>query len=170
MVAAAEGRMTVIVGAVGPGRITMAADTQVSGATVRMDATKLIRRDGAVLGIAGTGLWATAVGTYHGPLGSRENVQDFALWWHEWGRSKGLVDCAGRLDGDVLIATESGLYEICGDGAVYPVAKYAAVGSGEGVAMGALWAGRNAQSAVRAAIAHSPGCGGEVHVETVKRA
>jgi ATP-dependent HslUV protease subunit HslV len=44
----------------------------------------------------------------------------------------------------------------------YPNAEYMAIGSGSGVALGAMFAGADAETAASAGAAHAPGCGGPI--------
>lgn len=60
-----------------------------------------------------------------------------------------------RPDGSLSVWVEDGTED-------YDGAEYMAIGSGAGVALGAMHAGATAEGAVRAAIEHAPHCGGSI--------
>lgn len=106
-----------------------------------------------------------------------------AGWWAAWrawasGQGNGRVADGGAMhvEGSAILCVPGGIYLLHIDGSVIqPEDGYATMGSGESVALGALAtaralripAGRAVPLAVRAAILHASGCGGDIHVQAV---
>lgn len=106
-----------------------------------------------------------------------------AQWWASWrawarGQGNGRVtdDGAMNVEGSAILCVPGGIYLLHMDGSVIqPEDGYAAMGSGEGVALGALATARALRTpaaravplAVRAAILHASGCGGAVHIQAI---
>lgn len=109
-------------------------------------------------------------------------------WWtcaladaqHEWAKERGhgaVNEAAHYHNSGFVCATPGGLYTIDASGTVRQ-RPWFADGCGIQVATGALWAleqwspftaQKTAIEAVRAAIAHAPGCGGEALIYVVER-
>lgn len=76
---------------------------------------------------------------------------------------------------DILLVTSGKAYAILSDGSVSEIKTYWACGVGAEIAMGALYAlaplpaEQAVTVAIEAAIAHANGCGGQVHVVTIKQ-
>jgi hypothetical protein len=128
----------------------LAADTALSYGCMLGGATKIVRcAEGVLAGAAGTGGYNTAFLQWaaHTPRDT------------EPPKAKRLEDIMDRgvlffPDGLVQIFEEDGLYE-CRP-------PYYAFGSGKAEALGAMFAGADAETAVRAAIEHDPHTGGAV--------
>lgn len=180
--------MTIIAAALDPvhRRAVIASDSAGSGWTQSVYGSKLVRlRDDLVVGISGTYLllrWLREGGAVEAVRGPGAPDID-RLWaaWRTWAKAQGCghTDTEGdhRVPGTLLVATPTALFTAQSDGAVLqPSVPYAAVGSGEGVALGALAtartlgldAGAAATLAVHAAIQHVPTCAGQVHVQSVE--
>lgn len=158
--------MSVVVGyRGGDGGVCLASDGAVTGKTRTYGEIKVIAREqGDIVGWTGSPLWGYVVRTWSKPLKDRATIEAFALHWFEWARLRQHGDMVGGtylLDGHYLIGTPSGdLFEISGDGSVCEHMEYMAIGSGEAVAMGAMFARKDIYGAVEAALHHDPGCGG----------
>lgn len=131
-----------------------AADTAMSrGGTTLLNVTKITQRDdGCMAGVCGSG-------SYIGPfmawfLGGEEGECPRAKDDNDSGCSTGIIV---RLDGTVEVHETGGWYLV-------EPAPYFALGSGRDAALGAMFAGADAETAVRAAITHDHGTGGEVTV------
>lgn len=135
----------------------LAADTAMSrGATLIRGIEKTARRprDGALAAIVGAGYYA-------GP---------FFAWFH--------AGCEGdppRVDQDPdgcvtgIVVEPNGVATIYEMGGWYELrAPYWAIGSGRDQALGAMFAGADAETAVRAAIEHDHGTHGDVRVLRAK--
>lgn len=131
----------------------LAADTAMSrGGTHMGGIGKIIRRDdGAMAAIVG-------VAALQGPF------------FHWFITGEGGDNPTVPNDGDVaatgLIFRPGGLVEVyeCGGHYAFTPDPYMAIGSGRDAALGAMFAGADPETAVRAAIAHDHGTGGEVVV------
>lgn len=95
-----------------------------------------------------------------------ESIEDIEDIWYQYCRS-----CPdNNAPGDFIFLSKKGLYRSSCDGSILePQQGYTAIGSGGPIALGALYANRNARShgkrletAIRAAVNHNPYCGGEI--------
>lgn len=164
--------MSVVVGHRSGERVLLACDTQLTGTVKSLDEGKIARVGPAIIGWTGSPLWGTFARGYAGPLNDRSQVELFAAEWWSWARERQHGDMSRQtyiIDGEFLIGIAGRLFEISCDGAVFEHRHYAAIGSGAGVALGALWMLRGDDNgdaivrlAVEAAIAHAPACGGRV--------
>jgi len=119
-------------------------------------ACKLVKgRDGSLYGVTGSAAqcrefleWARyeeAIDRRPKPKPVGEDRSSFqVLWVQNWGTIRPLI----RI--------------ICHEGVEEYDMEYFAIGAGDSVAMGAMWAGASAEDAVRAAIAHGSSSFGEV--------
>lgn len=101
----------------------------------------------------------------------------FADAWVEWARARGHGGNHGGdhqwLNGSWLMARHGEIVAVGADGSITTHDRYAAIGSGEEIAVGAMFLARRAgwsarcavKGAVDAAVAHAAGCGGRAHVE-----
>ena len=172
--------MSVVVGIVDHGTVYLASDSALSGFTKSHNESKMVHVGPAIVGWTGSPLWGTYVRNWAKPLEDRASIEFFAAAWCTWARERQHGNMDGltyMLSGSFLIGTARGeLFEVTGDGAVCQYPQYLAIGAGEAVAMGAIYAAltldRNegwemkdaAVLAVEAAIAHAPGCGGAVTI------
>ena len=180
--------VTIIAAALDPAhrRAVIASDSAGSGWTQAVYGSKFVRlRDDLVVGISGTYLllrWLREGGAAE-VLRAAGAPDPDRLWaaWRTWAKAQGCghTDTDGNhsVPGTLLVATPTALYTAQSDGAVLqPSEPYAAVGSGDAVALGALAvartmgldAGAAATLAVHAAIRHVPTCAGQVHVQGVE--
>lgn len=165
------------------GTVVVGTDSHGSGWTKAGYGGKIVRlSESCALAYAGTYLLPTWI--------LAENVEPpdptprgIAGWWASWrawarGQGNGKVtdDGAMHVEGAALLCVPGGIHMLNMDGAVIqPEDGYAAMGSGESVALGALAtaralripAERAVPLAVAAAILHASGCGGDVHVQAV---
>ncbi len=161
--------MSVVVGyRSGDGGVCLASDGAITGSTRTYGEVKLLAREhGDIVGWTGSPLWGAVVRRWPEPLADRDTIEAFAWHWFDWAREKQHGDMhqlTYLIDGSFLIGTPAGeLFEISGDGSVCHHDSYMAIGSGESVAMGTMFATRDVRLAVNAAIHHDPGCGGEVN-------
>ena len=109
------------------------------------------------------------------PDSFRITIEDSWDKWRWWMKNQGHGDASSdgsfNLPGSCLLVTPKLVYALYGNGAVLvPETGYAATGSGEDVALGALTvlnegpADVAVSAAVLSAIRHVPSCGGDVHV------
>ena len=169
--------MSVVVGVVTDTEVVIAADTALTGNFTTFGESKIFRVGDAVVGMAGNPLWGTFIRGYTEPLTDRSSIEAFAQAWWEWVQARNLEK--DEQGGHFLVATSEGLFEVCSTGAVCVADLYTAIGSGESIAIGALWAARGgiasgqgdviAFGAVSAAIYHHPTCGGTVELMQVER-
>ena len=149
--------MTCIVGVRWDGGALLAADSGVSGATVaRMARPKIAERDGYLIGVAGNLAFSNVA--LH-----RLSVEAPEAGLHDWAvcvfvdELKAAVSAAGIPDEDrglVLLAAPGSL--VCVDegfGVHDYCDEYAAIGSGETCAVGALFAGVGREPSDRALVA-----------------
>ena len=110
-----------------------------------------------------------------------------AAAWMAWGKDMGhgeVLQGIWEMPGRLLLACPDGLFEIDDSGGIVGPQRYHAIGSGDEVAMGALYAltpvpvlaptpgdgGRIVTAAAMAAVVHAQGCGGPVTFAQVERA
>lgn len=129
----------------------LAADTALSYGSMLRGATKITRcSDGVLAGAAGNAGYNTLF-----------------LQWAERGRH-GEPPVAQRVDDGLdrgVLFYPDGVVEIYEANGVYRCRPpYYAFGSGKSEALGAMFAGADAEMAVRAAIEHDPGTGGDITV------
>ena len=127
----------------------LAADTQVSGGGTR------------------TGSIVKVVKAPDGFLGAACGNAAFCRRWLEWVRVGPARWDAVRPEPNgegagVLVHPCGKVEQFFDSGMVVEEAPYLAWGSGDELAMGALWMGADAEKAVHAAIAHNTGTGGRV--------
>lgn len=148
------------------GRITMAGDRQTTNAYMQVRTTPKVRRLGdALTGLAGPCRMHQFLRGRPG-VGDGEDVHEFAEDLCEWCKDHGLVDPGSRTAGVVwLIGVAGRLYIIDNGFGVTEVSDpYASIGSGQDVAVGALFCGVSASKAVEAASMHDPHTGGGIDV------
>jgi len=167
--------MSVVVGVVTDTEVVIAADTSLHGETISHSEAKLHETDSAYIGWVGSPLWGSFVRNWTEALNGRRTIEAFGMAWFDWAREKQHGDMSGLtylVNGAFLIGTKASgrLFEVTGDGAVCEHHRYAAIGGGEAVAIGALsvvYGGNGewvARRAVEAAIRHAPSCGGSVNI------
>lgn len=123
---------------------------------------KLMKGRGMLIGYAGCPFYATALaqwvlGGREGPLPSApdESFRDDETKNHET---------------TLLILRKTGITMLDGRGTEVPLdGPYAAIGSGGGIAQGAMWSGRSTEDAIRAAADHDPDTKLPVHTISLKR-
>lgn len=132
----------------------MAGDTAMSrGATIQAGIIKVHRReiDGALIGFCGAAAWGRSVTAWFmgGEKGERPEGES----------TPDNCDTAliARPDGTLEVHETASHYELRG-------VAYYAMGSGRDQALGALFAGADVETAIRASIAHDAYTGGEVTV------
>lgn len=130
----------------------LAADTAiVAGDTMLPDCiVKIVKDRGSLAGAAGSATYNHA----------------FLAWFlgHELGEPPTPVKDDGLFDIGIIVRPDGTIerHEPGGKFVITPV--YYAVGSGEDVALGAFFAGADAEQACAAAIAHDTSCGGKITV------
>lgn len=159
------------------GDTAIGCDTSCEDSTIRFDIkTKLVRVGDAVVGSSGSPLWRRFLQEYRRPLTEFGDVLSLADAWLDFanGRKHGqLVGDMRYQGGQLLVALPGLLVAIESDGAALVLdCNYAAIGSGQSVAMGALAvlegnARDVVEQAIRVAMLHAPGCGGRAVVEIV---
>lgn len=131
---------------------TIAADSRLTFETTPATCEKIFRIRGLLVGVAGEGKGLNDYLAYF--RGNCKSPESF-----DFEDAHALVLCPAR---GILLYSES----------AYPVAlqePYFAIGSGAGVALGALHAGKSVTEAIEAAIRWDTGCGGPVQSLTLRR-
>lgn len=178
--------MSVVVGVVTDTEVVIAADTALTGRVQTFGETKLVRVGDAAVGWVGSPRWGAFVRGWTEPLRDRLSVEAFATAFLAFVKDHGFSE--ENSDGSFLIGTVDGLWEVTGLGGVCDGSPYSAIGSGDAIALGALYVGDAVlnslkgeaeirkysivgvvMAAVEAAIHHHPACGGEVEWERVQR-
>lgn len=130
----------------------LAADSAMcSGGTLMGSIDKIARRnDGALAGAAGDAAFNAA----------------FRAWFLAWGggAQPEVKEGEGWMDRGVIFRPDGAIEVFEPRGKFVCVAKYFAFGSGKETALGAMFAGADAETAVRAAIEHDPHTAGAVLV------
>lgn len=133
----------------------MAGDTLSTFSYISAHETKVIKRDGWLIGVSGE---------------SCPSNDDLSDWVFNNIKAKRLPKFDG-MEFELLAVRPSGrMYLYYSSGIVYPVPhlKFWAVGSGAEVCMGAMEMGASAEQAVRAAIKWQKACGGRVITKKLK--
>lgn len=172
---------------IGNRRAAIGADSLSFDGPVKFTCCEKVRRIGpAAIGMCGSVAWDRFLDEAIAGCGDRDG-RVLACWladeWRRWAKDRGHgqdADGMRLLPAGLLLATTEGIYGLTSDGAVVRHERYAAIGAGQAVAYGALWAcavaqeGREAleprvpvEMAVGAAIEHADGCGGEPLILTV---
>lgn len=163
------------------GSCAIACDTELGWAHHRYTvATKVFAvPDGWLVASAGASRWQRFARELAEPVPTPEAFADL---WLAWARERGhgeTHELTHHQAGSWLLARRGldgpELYVVGGDGGVdRPMQAYVAIGSGAEVALGAMHAlvpsgpaERVVEAAVRAAVFHSPGCGGPVRVHNL---
>lgn len=130
----------------------LAADTMMcSGGVLSGRSTKIVRRrDGTMCGAAGGATYGEAFKRW--VLNGERRKPPKATQGDGW-FDRGAIF---RPDGKIVVFEPDGAFEV--------EAAYYALGSGKEAALGAMFAGADAVTAVRAAIEHDPHTGGDVTV------
>ena len=141
--------------------------------------SKLHRIGAAVVGCSGSNLWRRFLTEDPPALDDPADLMEFADGWTEWATERGhgeQVDGQLYQNGGFLVAFPGRLIEVCADGALHEsTLRYAAMGSGQAIAVGALAIASEAWPtardvlvrAIQAVMLHSPECGGDIIVEDV---
>jgi len=172
--------VTIVAAYVDPtGRTAIGSDSQaVQGDYLLEVGSKLTRLGVAVVGIAGSALWRRFLAEAPVMTGP-EDIGRLADAWLEWADLRGhgeTIEGQRMQNGVLLVAIPGHIYTIHPDGAVVEDLRgYAAVGTGEGVALGAFAMSSTTDvlaelavgAALRVACMHVVGCGGPLHVEVV---
>lgn len=182
--------MTIVAAAFDPdtGRGALAADRAMTAGDLQtLNGRKVLALEpGVLLGTAGTGVlfrWTRreALGVW-----GRSSDLDLDTWqrldllaeaWAAWGRAHNATLGDGCIQGELLVVTPDGIFEVDCDGGVHRLDRYMAVGTGSGLAMGAMHALTAGgitdplmlvRAAVLAACAHSASCAGGPDVLTLE--
>lgn len=112
----------------------------------------------------------SADGNLAGSAGDSTDCEAFRTWFAAGGPKETIPKLTNE-DGhfDAMIATSDGRLFMM-DGGMLPIlltAPFYAIGSGAGIATGAMYMGASAEEAVRAAIDHDCYCFGPVQVEAI---
>ena len=109
--------------------------------------------------------YGVKVWKFRGVIGAAAGSRALCLKFQDWIRGGMQGDCPfeGQDDGNGFIAAPNGVAVCWSTNGPWPVrAPFYALGSGYQLAMGAMEAGASAEEAVRVAIKHDTGTGGEV--------
>lgn len=130
----------------------IAADTAThwGGGVMQYDAHKIARND---------------AGDLAGAAGHNAAPYQF-LEWFKGGEKGGRPEAGKDEDGNsnlsgIIVRTDGSIWLYDSDGVEQLYSEYVAIGSGKAVALGALYAGADAATAVMAAITHDSVTGGE---------
>lgn len=169
--------MTVIAAAINKESYAIACDTQSSNSWSKGSAqTKIFcLNDKILVGYTGTYLLDHWIQTEMSKLlvGNTLREAAFNAWdkWREFCRARGhgtIEEGSLNIPGQILILNQEGIFSCNSDGSILQEENYAAIGSGMYVALGSMFSSpirhpeELTREAVRAAIKHTPFCGGEI--------
>ena len=125
---------------------TMSADSQITAGDHKTAATKLFRRNGDIIGVAGD--FAAAL--------------LFVEWWCGV-VSEEYPDPPDMKDVEALVLSHTGIYLFCGSAVPIKITHpFAAIGSGAAAALGAMHMGATPQQAIKVASRVDPYTGGRI--------